>query len=43
MESKLPQLATMADLPNFGTTDEDDPEGEALAKATNRQYPDHDT
>jgi hypothetical protein len=42
MESKLPQLVQMADLPNFGTTEEDDPEGAAFAKATNRQHPDHD-
>ncbi len=42
MESKLPQLATLSKLPNFGTTEEDDPEGAALAKATSRQHPDHD-
>lgn len=42
MESKLPQMATLPDLPNFGTTEDDDPEGAALAKATSRQHPDHD-
>lgn len=43
IEGKLPQVAQLAGLPNFGTSEEDDPEGTARARQTSRQHPDRDT
>lgn len=43
MESKLPQMAQLPELPNFGTTEAVDPDGAELAHATSHQHPDHDT
>ena len=43
IEGRLPQGAQLAGLPNFGTTQEDDPEGAEAARRTSRQHPDHDT
>ena len=43
IESRLPQLVGINDLENFGSSEEDDPEGASLAKATSRQHPDHDS
>ena len=43
IEGRLPQVDQLADLPNFGTSEEDDPEGTELAAETTRQHPDHDT
>lgn len=43
IEGKLPQLAQLQNLPNFGSSEDDDPEGTALARKTSRQHPDHDT
>lgn len=43
IEGKLPQVAQLQSLENFGTTEEDDPEGAEHAQRTSRQHPDHDT
>ncbi len=43
IEGKLPQTAQLVDLPNFGSSEEDDPEGTALARRTSHQHPDNDT
>ncbi len=43
MEGRLPQIDQLASLECDGTTEEDDPEGAAVARRTNRQHPDHDT
>jgi hypothetical protein len=43
IESRLPQVDQLASLPNFGSSEEDDPEGAQLARATSNQHPDHDT
>ena len=43
LEGRLPQVAQLADLPNFGTAEEDDPDGAEKARRTSRQHPDHDT
>jgi len=43
IESRLPQLNSINSLENFGSSEDDDPEGTALAKSTSRQHPDHDT
>jgi hypothetical protein len=43
IESRLPQVAQLPRLPNFSTTEEDDPEGAADIRRTSRQHPDHDT
>jgi hypothetical protein len=43
IESKLPQLAQLASLENFGSTEDDDPQGADQAKRTSNQHPDHDT
>ncbi len=43
MESRLPQVDQLSDLQDFGTTEEDDPEGAAAAHASNHQHPDHET
>ena len=43
IEARLPQVDTLSDLPNFGTSEEDYPEATARAARTSRQDPDHDT
>lgn len=43
IEARLPQVDQLRDLPNFGTSEEDDPDGTARAARTSRQHPDHDT
>ena len=43
IEGKLPQVSQIGSLPNFGSSEEDDPEGTERARRTNRQHPDHDT
>jgi hypothetical protein len=43
IEGKLPQVGQLQDLPNFGSSEEDDPEGTKRARETSRQHPDHDT
>ena len=43
IEGKLPQIAQLPSLENFGTTEEEDPEGTAHIRSTSRQHPDHDT
>ena len=43
IEGRLPQVAQLAELPNFGTSEEDDPEGTKTARRTSTQHPDHDT
>ncbi|MEQ8402008.1 MAG: GFA family protein [Roseitalea porphyridii] len=43
IEGKLPQVSQLQSLPNFGTMEEDDPDGTERAKRTSRQHPDHDT
>ena len=42
MEARLPQVDQLADLRDYGTTEEAIPEAGAI-KASNRQHPDHDT
>jgi len=43
IEGKLPQIAQLAYLENFGTSEDDNPEGTDLARRTTRQHPDYDT
>lgn len=43
IEGRLPQVALLSSLECDGTTEEDDPEGAAAVRRTNRQHPDHDT
>jgi hypothetical protein len=43
IEGKVPQLAQLGSLENFGTTEEDDPEGSQQARETSNQHPDYDT
>ncbi|WP_429910839.1 GFA family protein [Glycocaulis sp.] len=43
IEGRLPQVDQLASLPNFGSTEEDDPEGAELARQSSHQHPDHDT
>ncbi len=43
MEGRMPQVDQLADLKDYGTTEEEDPEEAAAIKAENRQHPDHDT
>ena len=43
MEGRLPQVDQLADLKDYGTTEEADPEGTPGIKTTNRQHPDHET
>jgi hypothetical protein len=43
MEGRLPQVDQLADLMDYGTTEEGDPEDAAAIKASNHQHPDHDT
>ena len=43
IEGKRIQIAQLPHLSNFGTSEDDDPEGTDLALATNRQHPDRDT
>ena len=42
MEGRLPQVDQLADLKDFGATEDAIPEAAAI-KASNRQHPDHDT
>jgi hypothetical protein len=43
MESRLPQVDQLANLKDFGTTEEADPEGTPGIKTSNRQHPDYPT
>lgn len=43
IEGKLPQVAQLQSLKNFGTTEEDNLDGAEHARRTSRQHPDHDT
>lgn len=44
MEGLHPSIARLSEIPNFGTTEEEEGADEAAEiKATNRQHPDHDT
>ena len=43
MEARLPQVDQLADLKDYGTTEEGDPEDAARIRASNRQHPDRDT
>ena len=43
IEGKLPQVAQLQTLENFGTTEEEDPEGAVHIRNTSRQHPDYDT
>ena len=43
IEARLPQIDQLAELPNHGTTEEDDTEGATAIKTSNRQHPDHET
>jgi hypothetical protein len=43
IEGKLPQIGQLHSLENFGTSEEDDPEGTERARRTSNQHPDHDT
>ncbi len=43
MENRLPQVDQLADLKDYGTTEDADPEGTPTIKASNRQHPDHET
>jgi hypothetical protein len=42
-EGRMPQLMQLGNVPAYGSSEEDDPEGASLALGTNRQHPDHDT
>ena len=43
MEGRLPQIDQLADLKNYGTTEEDETGRVIEIKASNRQHPDHET
>ncbi len=43
MEGRLPQVDQLANLRDYGTTEQDDPEGAATIRASNCQHPDHET
>ena len=43
MEGRLPQIEILADLPDFGTTEDDMADEVAGISASNNQHPDHDT
>ncbi len=43
MEARLPQIDQLAELRDYGKTEEDDAEGAAAIRASNRQHPDHET
>lgn len=43
IEGKVAQLAQLGSLENFGTSEEDDPDGAQAASETSNQHPDHDT
>ena len=43
MEARLPQVGQLAKLRAEGTTEEDDAEGTAVIRTSNRQHPDHET
>ncbi|WP_108124653.1 GFA family protein [Saccharospirillum mangrovi] len=43
MESRLPQVDQLAHLKDYGSTEQNDPDGSTGIKDTNRQHPDHET
>lgn len=43
MEGRLPQIDQLADLKDYGTTEEDETGRVIEIKASNRQHPDHET
>ena len=43
MEGRLPQIDQLAELSDNSTTEEDDSEGAAAIRSSNRQHPDHET
>jgi hypothetical protein len=43
MEARLPQIDQLAELRDYGKTEEDDAEAAAAIRASNRQHPDHET
>jgi hypothetical protein len=43
MEARLPQVDQLAHLKDYGSTEENDPEGAPAIRASNHQHPDHDT
>ena len=42
-EARLPQIDQLAELSDNSTTEEDDSEGAAAIRSSNRQHPDHET
>lgn len=43
MEGRQPQVDQLADLVDYGTTEDEDPEEAAAIRQENRQHPDHET
>ncbi len=43
VEARLPQIDQLAELSDNSTTEEDDSEGAAAIRSSNRQHPDHET
>lgn len=43
MEGRQPQVGQLADLVDYGATEDEMPEEAAAIRAENRQHPDHDT
>ncbi len=43
MEARLPQVDQLADLRDYGTTEDNDPAACAQIRASNRQHPDRET
>jgi hypothetical protein len=43
MEGRLPQMDQLADLKDYGATEDEEPEEAAAIRATSRQHPDHPT
>ncbi len=43
LESRLPQVDQLAELKDYGTTEESDPNGFLDIKTSNRQHPDYET
>ncbi|MCB1196939.1 MAG: GFA family protein [Deltaproteobacteria bacterium] len=43
IEAKLPQIAQLGSIRNYGTTEENDPEGSKEIKQSSAQHPDQDT
>ena len=43
IEARVPQIDQLAELSDNSTTEEDDSEGAAAIRSSNRQHPDHET